>query len=139
LLTETDARQKSPLALAFFGDAVYETLVREYLTEQSDAAPRTLHRLTVCVVCARAQSEALKLLEGYLTTEEQAVAKRGLNASKAAVPRSATPKSYRAATALEALFGYLAMTGQAERIRRLFNIISKTQIDEELKAAHRVI
>jgi len=135
LLSQSDARQKSALSLAYLGDAVYETLVREYLTEQSDASTQTLHNLAVSVVCAKAQSEAFEMLIEHLTEEEQAVARRGKNASKASVPRSATPKSYRAATALEALFGYLAMTRQDERLRRLFNIISESQIDGELKAA----
>ena len=135
MISEADARQKSTLSLAYLGDAVYESLVREYLTERSDAPPGTLHKLAVLVVCAKAQSEALELLSEYLTDDEKAVARRGKNTSKAPVPRSATPGNYRAATALEALFGYLSMTGQDLRIKRLFSIITETQLNKEIKEA----
>ena len=137
MLTENDAKQKSTRALAFLGDAVYETLVREYITEHSGAGSGELHRMTVSVVCAKSQSEALELLKGLLTLEEEAIVKRGRNSSKSAVPRSAAPKDYRAATALETLFGYLSMTGQNERVRGLFQIISERQIECKIMKARR--
>ena len=37
------------------------------------------------------------------------------------VPKSATVSEYRAATGMEALFGYLHLTGQRERIDILFD------------------
>ena len=33
-LTQAQARQYSPMALAFLGDSVYEVMVREYLLRQ---------------------------------------------------------------------------------------------------------
>ena len=79
MTAEFEARQKSALTLAFLGDAVYDLLVREYLTEHCDALPGLLHKLTVAVVNAAAQSEALKLLTDYLTIEETNLVKRGKN------------------------------------------------------------
>ncbi len=132
MIEKTEVRQKNALSLAYLGDAVYESLVREYLMEHSNASPGVLHKLTVSVVCAEAQSEALTKLVPHLSEEEMAVVKRGKNASKAPVPKSSTPKDYRAATALEALFGYLSMMGQKERIHELFHLVSEHQIEESM-------
>lgn len=131
-MTESQIKLKSALTLAFFGDAVYDCLVREYLLERCDAAPGLLHRMAVTVVCAKAQSEALEIISDHLSMSELTITRRGKNASKAAVPRNAAPKDYRAATALEALFGYLSLSDQEERINELFSIISKKQIDTKI-------
>jgi len=101
--------------------------------ENSNLAPNALHHLTISIVCASAQSDALKIVEDSLTQEEADIVRRGRNSSKAAVPKSATPKSYRSATALEALFGYLSMTGNDLRIKELFYLISKQQITAFIK------
>ena len=127
-----DVKQKNTLALAYLGDAVYESLVREYLMEHSNASPAVLHKLAVSVVCADAQCEVLELLKNRLNDEENAVVRRGRNASKAAVPKSATPKAYRAATALEALFGYLMMSKQSKRIHELFEVVIESQLEAAL-------
>ena len=46
------------------------------------------------------------------------MARRGRN-TKASVPKSASVKEYRQSTALEALFGYLLLSGQEERLEQL--------------------
>jgi len=58
-----------------------------------------------------------------LTEEELAVFKRGRNAKTGHQPKSATVGEYHCATGVEALFGYLYLTGQTERIEELFAII----------------
>ena len=42
-LTQAQARQYSPLALAFLGDSVYEILVREYLVREANRPAAKLH------------------------------------------------------------------------------------------------
>jgi len=128
LLEKSDTRQKNILALAYYGDAVYEALVREYLLEHINSTPAVLHQITTLVVCAHAQYEALSLIEEILTEEEQDIVKRGRNSSKATVPKSSQPKYYRAATALEALFGYLAMIEDRGRVIQLFKVIANNQL-----------
>ena len=55
-----------------------------------------------------------------LTPEEAEIVRRGRNAhARHGAPRSATPDAYSAATALEALYGYLFLTGQANRLEQL--------------------
>ena len=58
-----------------------------------------------------------------LTEAEQAVLRRGRNASKATVAKHATPREYRASTGFEALLGWLFLTGQTARIEELFDAL----------------
>ena len=105
-----DIHEQSPLNLAFVGDGVLELLVRRRL---------------VCVkyVSAKGQSKALEVIEPMLTEAEQAVLRRGRNASKATVAKHATPQEYRASTGFEALLGWLFLTGQTARIEELFDAL----------------
>ena len=60
-----------------------------------------------------------------LSDEELAVFKRGRNAKTGHNPKSATQGEYHIATGVEALFGYLYLSEQTERIRELFEIITE--------------
>lgn len=111
------------MTLAFLGDAVFELLVREELVTDANMPVGRLHHRAVRIVCAGAQSEAVARLEPILTEEETAVYKRGRNANGHHVPKNADPVEYRRATGLEALFGYLYLKKDAERIRFLYRQI----------------
>lgn len=128
---ESQIKQKSPVELAFVGDAVYELLVRDHLARRIDTNAATLHRMAVEYVCADAQSRALECISDLLTDAEKDIARRGKNANKTAVPRNGNPKSYRSATSLEALFGYLHLCGSDGRIRELFDVIVQAQQNTE--------
>ena len=52
-----------------------------------------------------------------------AVMKRGRNANGASVPKSSSPQEYRKATGVEALFGYLYLKGEEERINEIASYI----------------
>lgn len=121
--TELNPKQLSPLNLAFIGDCVYEMLVRESLVAEANRPVNDLHRESVKYVSAKAQTEAYEKIKSLLTDEEEAVFKRGRNAKVGHSPKSATPGEYHTATGVEALFGYLYLTGQAERIKELFSSI----------------
>ena len=69
------------------------------------------------------QSRAVDVIEPMLTEKESDILRRGRNAGGISVPKSAKPSEYRRATALEALFGYLSLSGQQERIEELFTAI----------------
>ena len=120
---EIQPNQLSPLNLAFIGDGVYEMLVRESLVADANRPVNDLHKLSVTYVSAKAQTQAFRLIEEHLTEEELAVFKRGRNAKVGHNPKSATQSEYHTATGVEALFGYLYLTAQKERIKTLFDII----------------
>lgn len=111
------------MELAFVGDAVYELLVRNHIASAINAPTGKLHALAVKYVCADAQCSALEKITPVLTEEELDIVRRGKNASKTSVPKNGTPRTYRSATGLEALFGYLYLVNNSERIRTLFNLI----------------
>ena len=126
-MTKDEARQYSPLALAFVGDAVYEQLVRDELVCAANMPVRKLHSLAVQKVCAKYQSAAVRALldADILNDEEQEIFKRGRNAGGVSAPKHSTVADYRAATGLECLFGYLHLTGQSERISELYRKIKE--------------
>ena len=110
----------SPITLAFVGDAVFELLTRQSLAAGGTLPADTLHKESVARVCASAQSAAAERIEPLFTPEEAEIFRRGRNCTGVHVPKSASSRDYRRATALEALFGYLWLTGQSERITQLF-------------------
>ena len=129
-LTEREANSYSPLTLAFLGDSVYDTYIREYLLRQANMPVAKLHSAKIRLVCAEFQSMAYELVADKLTEQELAVLKRGRNATGNTVPKHADAAEYRRATALECLFGYLYLTGRNERIRELFELIINSNINE---------
>ena len=59
-------------------------------------------------------------MQGELTEAEADIARRGRNAqAKHAAPKNADPADYAHATGLEALWGYLYITKQNERLSAL--------------------
>ena len=122
-LTEKEAAGYSPNVLAFYGDSVYEVLVRNRVVALHNTNAGKLHDMAVERVRATYQSEAVRVIEPMLTEKEADILRRGRNAGGISVPKSAKPSEYRRATALETLFGYLSLTGQDERIETLFDAI----------------
>ena len=108
--------------LAFVGDAVYGLLVRQRLAETNRPIGE-LHRLSVTFVNANSQAEAFKIIEPLLTEKEISQYKHGRNLHTNNVPKQSTVAQYHSATGLEALFGYLHLSGQFDRINELFELI----------------
>lgn len=105
------------LELAYVGDTLWDLLVRTRLVRQGGTM-KTLHRAAVARVCAHAQSEALSRIEPLLTEDEAGVVRRARNARQSPT-KNADPHDYHRATALEALIGYLYLSGQTERMNEL--------------------
>ncbi len=121
-----DARQLNGLALAYMGDAVYEVYVRKFLLESGRVKPNDLHRASTKFVSAKAQAAQLHRLfeEQFLTEEEETVAKRGRNAKSGHVPKNTDVLTYNHSTALEAVIGFLFLTGRLERMEAIiYNIL----------------
>ena len=126
-LMPDERRAISAIGLAHMGDAVYETLVRTWLCVHGKATGKELHRATIALVCAQKQAELAQRVLPQLTEEELAVYKRGRNANVHAMPRSATPAQYHAATGLECLMGWLYLRGDKERAEQLFHAMMEEE------------
>ena len=113
----------SSLGLAHLGDSVFEVMVRSWLWLQGKAKPRDLHRATVKYVAAPAQAAMVQKILPILTQDEQDVYRRGRNTAPHSVPKAASRGEYQAATALEALFGWLYLQGRTDRLNELFAIM----------------
>ncbi len=120
---KTNPNELSPQTLAFIGDSVYDLLVREYLVTQANRPVGQLNRMKVKLVNCESQSESINKLMPILTEKEISVFKRGRNAFTRNTPKNSSVADYHAATGLEALFGYLYLNDEKNRIKELFNII----------------
>ncbi len=120
---DTQLNNMNILALAHMGDGVYEILCRGWLCSHDMETIGNLHKATVAMVKAPAQAQAMKKLLPHLTGREASVYRRGRNANVHQIPKHATRSDYAHATALEALFGWLYLRGERERINELFAVI----------------
>ena len=118
-LPEVDLRTYSPLTLAFIGDSIYDLIVRTLVVESGNAPVNKLHKQVTKQVQATAQAELFHRIQELLTEEELTVYKRGRNAKSFTSAKNAGIVEYRTATGLEALFGYLYLSGQISRILEL--------------------
>ncbi|MBO4697767.1 MAG: ribonuclease III [Lachnospiraceae bacterium] len=116
---EIDAKQYSPLTLAFVGDAVYSLLIRTKLLCERELTVNHLHKHAADEVKAEAQKDLMNAMLPRLTEEEMTVFKRGRNAKSYTVAKHASVTDYRIATGFEALLGFLYLNGRTDRIMEL--------------------
>ena len=121
-MSDIDIRQYSPLALAYMGDCIFDLCTRTYILKQANMPANKLHQKSKAIVNATSQSKMYKHLVEIATEEEKAVLKRGRNATTNTRAKNASMIDYKNATGLEALFGYLYLKGDNERIDELFKI-----------------
>jgi ribonuclease-3 family protein len=123
-LSEEQINSLGILAMASVGDSVYDLMVRARLCAGGIARAGEVHNKRIAHVNARSQAKAAERLVPLLSTGEAAVFRRGRNAQTGNVPPSASRAEYQSATALEALFGWLYLSGRTERLCELFEVIA---------------
>jgi ribonuclease III family protein len=116
-----DEKYLNSLALAYMGDAVYETYIRHHLLQKGAVKPHLLHKEATHFVSAKAQSKIIHFLleQQRLSEDEQAVVRRGRNAKSGTVPKNTDVQTYRYGTAYEALVGYLYLASRTERLEEI--------------------
>lgn len=115
-LPQNDLRDYSPLVLAYIGDAVYELVIRTMLVKQSNCQVQKLHRRASALVKADAQAALVARILPQLSEEEEHVYRRGRNAKSNTKAKNADIQTYRKATGLEALIGYLYLKKETARL-----------------------
>ncbi len=123
-----EARQMPPLTLAYIGDCVFDLYVRTHYVTCSKKHAGELHRLCSAQVNARAQAQLASALMPQFSEEEQDVYRRGRNAKSATVPKNMSIADYRAATGMEAVIGFLYLSGQIERASEMLRVM---ELEEE--------
>ncbi len=113
----------SNLVLAYLGDAIYELKIREELIKNI-SKPKDLQKASLNYVSAKAQRRHLERLQenGVLTEQELDIIRQGRN-EKGHTNKNSDIVTYRLATGLETLFGYLYLNKQTERIDELISLI----------------
>ena len=112
-------RQLAPLALAQIGDTVCDLYARIYLNDQFARSPHELHLAASKFVCAAGQAAAFRRMEPHLNDDETAVYRRGRNAHSGTMPKNASAADYHTATGLEAMVGWLFLSGADTRLNEL--------------------
>ena len=117
-----DIRELNPLQMAYVGDTVHDLYVRSMLLSKGMTVGK-MHRQAVRMVSAGAQARMLEAIEAELSEAEADIARRGRNSqAKHAAPKHADPADYAHATGLEALWGYLYLSGQSQRLDELIKL-----------------
>lgn len=117
-----DPRELNPLQMAYLGDTLHDLYVRSMLVSRKMSVG-AMHKQAVRMVSAAAQARMLEAIEPELTEQEADITRRGRNAqAKHAAPKHAAPADYAHATGLEALWGYLYVTKQTDRLDTLIRL-----------------
>ena len=113
------------LVLAYIGDAVYELEIRKKLIERKINKVNDLQKKCVKYVSAKGQAEYIDkfINDDILSQEEIDVYKRARNTKVNSHPHNTDIIIYKKATGLEAVFGYLYLVNNIDRIKELINYI----------------
>ncbi|MBE5953683.1 MAG: hypothetical protein E7257_05940 [Lachnospiraceae bacterium] len=115
-MSEKEAYQYSPLALAYIGDSALDLLVKTYYVKNSNKQTYKYHKDVCNIVKAVNQAQFIDSIMDELSEDEMDIYKRGRNATTHSKAKNATMGEYRKATGLEALFGYLYLKGDMTKL-----------------------
>ncbi|MBR3833926.1 MAG: hypothetical protein IKJ73_06385 [Lachnospiraceae bacterium] len=115
-MSEKEAYQYSPLALAYIGDSALDLLVKTYYVKNSNKQTYKYHKDVCNIVKAVNQAQFIDSIMDELSEDEMDIYKRGRNATTHSKAKNATMGEYRKATGLEALFGYLYLKGDMVKL-----------------------
>ena len=118
------------LVLAYLGDTIYENYVRRYLISKGIGNVNSLQTESINYVSAKAQAKFVNILidNNFFTEEEMNVIKRARNYKSTSHPKNCDIVTYKYATGLEALIGYLDLTNRNDRIDEIMKLILEGSI-----------
>ena len=113
------------LVLAYLGDTIYENYIRRYLIKKGLGNVNALQKEAIGYVSAKNQAKFLTDMmdKNFLTEDEISIVKRARNYKTGSHPKNCDIITYKYATGLEALIGYLDLNGKRERIDEIMNFV----------------
>ena len=113
------------LALAYIGDSIYEVYIRNYLLKKGIIKVDQLQKESTKFVSAKSQAKYLtKILENNILTEDEIkIIFRARNHKGNRHPKNTDIITYKKATGLEALIGFLYLKDEKERINKIMDFI----------------
>ena len=124
-LDKNKVKQMNPLVLAFVGDGVDTLFVRTRLALESSSKAGELHKQAAKEVNAGAQSVQAEKVLSILTEEEKEIYLRARNSKNHHHAKNYSVVDYRRASGLEAVIGYLYLTGENERLEEIFDSMER--------------
>ena len=121
-MTEAEAKTMQPLVLAMIGDSVQTLYVRTYIAKKFGVKVNKMNKMVSSVVKAGAQFKTFKKIEESLFEDEQDIARRARNTHIHSKAKNFSYAEYIYATALEALIGYLHLTGEKARLNEILTL-----------------
>ena len=122
IMDKAKAKTMQPLVLAMIGDSVQTLFVRTYIADKFGVKVNKMNKMVSSVVRAGSQFKTFKKIEESLTEEEQDVARRARNTHIHSKAKNFSYAEYIYATALEALIGYLHLTGEKARLNEILTL-----------------
>lgn len=116
------AKNLNSQVLAFVGDGVYSLYIRQMLVTTSGLKGKELHNQVTSYVKAKGQSNFIDKLLPIFDDTEMAVFKRARNHKTLSQAKNQNIIDYRRATGLEAVLGYLYLTGKTERLNEILKM-----------------
>jgi len=124
LLNNRNLVEVNPLVLAYIGDSLFENFIREQNINKGICKIKDLSKETLKYVNAKSQSYFLNIIldNNLLKEDEIDIVKRARNTKSNHKPKSCDILTYKYATALESLLGYLYYKDK-ERLNYILNYI----------------
>ena len=113
------------LVLAYLGDTIYENYIRRHLINSGIGNVNDLQKNATNYVSAVNQAKFLtEMMDlNFLSSDELDVVKRARNYKTTSHPKGCDIITYKYATGLEALIGYLDLKDNKERIDEIMKFI----------------
>ncbi|MBQ8913604.1 MAG: hypothetical protein IJ054_06130 [Lachnospiraceae bacterium] len=127
-----NAYQYSPLSLAYLGDSVMDLMVKSYFVVNVNKQTYKYHKDVTHIVNAVNQSAFIDSIMDELKEDELDIYKRGRNANAHSKAKNATRSEYRKATGLEAIFGYLYLKNEFDRLNYFTDKMIKDYLNKNV-------
>ncbi|MBQ9233276.1 MAG: hypothetical protein IJ167_04485 [Lachnospiraceae bacterium] len=127
-----NAYQYSPLSLAYLGDSVMDLMVKSYFVVNVNKQTYKYHKDVTHIVNAVNQSAFIDSIMDELKEDELDIYKRGRNANAHSKAKNATRSEYRKATGLEAIFGYLYLKNEFDRLKYFTDKMIKDYLNKNV-------
>ena len=118
------------ITLAYLGDSIYEVYIREYLINKGIVYVEDLQKEAINYVSASNQAKFLKDMmdNSFLNEDELSIVYRARNHKSNHKPKYSSMITYKNATGIEALIGYLYLEGKLDRIKEIMNYILESDL-----------
>lgn len=117
------------IKLAYMGDSVFSLYIRQHFIVNTEKKNSDLNRCVNAIVCATNQAKLMELVLPMLNDTELDIVNRAKNLHFNNIAKNSTPEDYTKATEFEALLGYLYLTEQNERLKKIIDISLENYYD----------